>query len=63
MAKAKLIVVADPYDTDTRAFIETFESYVTAHFGERCTTTDEDCACCNMWALYDAARELTDVEG
>lgn len=62
MPKSKIRPV-ESYEVATRIFIDDFERYVMTHFGPPCTTTGEDCAICNLWALYDAARELTDVDG
>jgi hypothetical protein len=51
------------YDLATRMFIQGFAAYVTEHFGARCPSKHQDCACCEMWKLYDDARDLTDVDG
>lgn len=37
---------------------------ITQQYGERCPDVDHDCACCQMWSMYDKIEELTDkVDG
>lgn len=37
---------------------------ITAQWGDRCPDYNADCACCQMWKMFDQVEELTDkVDG
>jgi hypothetical protein len=61
MSRAKKKI--DPYEQEAETFFDQFKGFITANFGPRCDTVEEDCAVCCFWDLYDQARDLADING